>query len=398
MINIFTALAAVAIGIVLGFTLRALKISASLGMSLLLPLCFALKPYSALLMLTAIYCSASTKYSPNTKKHLPDFCILMVFTSIFIFIIPLLINLALKIDKVQFLALSVFCITSIICVQAYGINLSDWDDNRKSRFLPFFLSAISAMTGLMIPTIGIDVGTGAQRYSMRISELYGGIDFIIVVLGLCCLGEMLHAVFKPRGQQQVNDVNTSDTSNWCRVLDILPAVTFGIPLSQASAIIVGTFALYGIPQTEFMHDIPAFTIPAVIALSIVMHTIIYTVYERIKRTNKELLSPVVLYPIFTTAAFVGAYSINYRLFDVFTLIVFGLLGFMMKRLNFPTTPLIVCAAFGSRMEEVYRMPFSWSLITGLFYLLSVIVIIFYAIKCFKGGNLHRDTEKLQNMI
>ena len=379
-LNIITVLSVV-IGTILGFALRTLKLSAALGMSLLLPLCFVLKPYSVLLILISIYCGASITHSPKTKKNLADFCISMVFTFSLVLVIPLLINFALIIDKVQFLALCVFCITSIICFEAYCISFSDRGDIRKTRFLAFFLSAMSAMTGLMIPTIGIDVGTGAQRYSMRVSELYGGIDFIIVALGVCCLGEILYAVSKPKGQEKGNDVIQNDSGdqllNILKISEILPAITLGVPFSQASAVLAGTFAAYGIPQAEFMNGFPYNTIPTVIALSIVMQTIIRTVYEKIMRSNRELLSPVALYPIFTIVAFVGAYSINYRLFDVFTLIAFGLLGFAMKRLSIPTTPLIICVSFGSYMEGAYRAPFSWSLITGIFYLLTIIVLVMY---------------------
>ena len=378
-ISIFTALAAVAAGTVFGFKLRALKLSASFGMSLLLPLCFALKPETALFMLMAIYCGAYVKYPSNVKKYMTDFCILTVLALSFIFIIPILAKIALKIDRVQFLALSVFCITLAIYFQASSIQLPGWN-NKRARLLSLFLSIMSAMTGLMIPTIGIDVGTGAQRYSMGITELFGGIDFIILVLGLCCLAEILHAV-SGRGRQKGDCVTSSvKLLNICKLSEILPAVTFGIPCTQASAIIVGTFALYGIPQAEFMSGISVFALPAVIALSIIIQVMIKIVHEKI---NKELLSSVAFYPIFAAVAFVGAYSINYRLFDMFLLTFFGSMGFLMKRLNFPVMPLIVCAAFGSRMEWAYRAPFAWSLPVALFYLLSVIVLAVYIKKTLK---------------
>jgi putative tricarboxylic transport membrane protein len=186
------------------------------------------------------------------------------------------------------------------------------------------------------------------------------------------------------------------------MLEIMPAITFGIPLSQSSAIIVGTFALYGIqlsdsltylqikPKSLVMLAFAVFImIYAINAVLIKIKSVIETAHRKI--SNKEL--PVAFYtklnsnatwyyPVLTVIAFIGAYSINYRLFDMFLLIAFGLLGFLMKRLNFPITPLIICASFGPRLENAYRTSFAWSFPTALFYMLSFVIIVIYIKKAF----------------
>ena len=426
MINI-SLLVATAAGLILGITLRALKLSVLFGMGLLLPLCFMLKPETAFFMLLAIYLGGYYRkksewhrikisgkgfyvrilpflkflklieYNPEkTKICLKGFCaFIAILLPIFI------IYLLREIGKAQFLALSVLCVTSVICFQASNIQIYDYENKRKSRFLSLFLSVMSATIGLAIPTIGIDAGTGAQRYSMGAPELYGGIDFIIVVLGLCCLGEILYDVSEIKERQKVNFQNDIELPHVCKPADILSAVALGIPFSQASAIMVGMFALYGISHSEIMAGISgAFENPAPVTvdsvnftpivfcilyfaaykLLIKMQPVIKRVQEKIKNVSKWSLSPAALYPIFAVAAFVGAYSINYRLFDLFLLIAFGALGFAMRRMNFPITPLIVCAAFGPRLEEAYRAPFSWSTLTVSFCLLSVIVLAMYVKK------------------
>lgn len=421
-----TVLLVFAAGMILGFALLTLRISVIFGMGLLLPLCYVLKPQTALLILMATYCGAfivsfsekrrwyRLRFNENegfckralmqklvifdlikynnvkTKVRLTTFCIII---AIFLPILP--VFFLLEIDMVQFLALSVFCITSVVCFQASNIPISDCDNKIRARFLSLFLSAISAMTGLLIPTIGIDVGTGAQRFSMGISELYGGIDFIIVVLGLCCLGEILYVTSERRGQPKSSYYRIeSELINPSKLAELFSVVFLGIPFSQASAIIVGAFALYGISNTETLEivfgviDAEPKTISTLSFLFVLisfMQSIFKIVNKKIKKAGKKLLSPVAIYPIITVAAFVGAYSVNYRLFDLFMLIAFGLLGFIMRRLHFPITPLVVCAAFGPRLEAAFRAPFSWSPLTAVFYFLSVVILAIYFMESVRDG-------------
>lgn len=399
---------------ILGFALETLSISVLFGMGLLLPLCYVLKPEITLLLLIATYWGASvTSFSEKRRwyrlkvtendgfyiltliQYLDIFGFIkynrvktkirLTFSSIIVslFLPILTIFFLLEIDRVEFLALSVFCITTVICFQASNASVSNFNNNVRTRFLSLFLSAMSAMTGLLIPTIGIDIGTGAQRFSMGVSELFGGIDFIIVVLGLCCLGEILYATSEQRAWQKIKYTRIeSELIDACKPAELFSVVPLGIPFSQASAIIVGAFTIYGISHSEALEIVFGFentinTLTVLMTVILLMQIVIRTVNRKMKKLRKVLFFPAAIYPIITVAAFVGAYSINYRLFDMFMLIVFGLLGFIMRQLHFPITPLLVCAAFGSRLEAAYRTPFSWSPLTASFYILSAVVIAIY---------------------
>ena len=52
--------------------------------------------------------------------------------------------------------------------------------------------------------------------------------------------------------------------------------------------------------------------------------------------------------------FIGAYSLNNSLFDIFMLLFFGLLGFIFKSLNYPATPLLVGLVLGPVFEKSLR--------------------------------------------
>ena len=53
---------------------------------------------------------------------------------------------------------------------------------------------ISALIGLAIAMIGVDIVTGAQRYTFGSPELIGGIDFVVVAIGLFGIGELFYSI------------------------------------------------------------------------------------------------------------------------------------------------------------------------------------------------------------
>jgi putative tricarboxylic transport membrane protein len=55
---------------------------------------------------------------------------------------------------------------------------------------------ISALMGFALATVGVDLQTGQQRFTMGSAELIGGIDFIPVAIGLFGLGELFYAFYQ----------------------------------------------------------------------------------------------------------------------------------------------------------------------------------------------------------
>jgi putative tricarboxylic transport membrane protein len=62
----------------------------------------------------------------------------------------------------------------------------------------------------------------------------------------------------------------------------------------------------------------------------------------------------VLYPLIFGIAIVGAYSLSGSLFDTGLLAVFGLLGYAMRKLDYPSAPLILGLVLGDSMERALR--------------------------------------------
>ncbi len=61
-----------------------------------------------------------------------------------------------------------------------------------------------AAAGILISTVGLDVGTGIPRFTFGIPAMFGGIDFLYVVVGMFALAEVLHSI----GAGQPNPIRT----------------------------------------------------------------------------------------------------------------------------------------------------------------------------------------------
>jgi putative tricarboxylic transport membrane protein len=61
-----------------------------------------------------------------------------------------------------------------------------------------------------------------------------------------------------------------------------------------------------------------------------------------------------LYPLILAAAFVGSYAVRYSMFDVASCLAFGLLGWVLKRHQFPVVPIVLGMVLGGIIEENFR--------------------------------------------
>lgn len=96
--------------------------------------------------------------------------------------------------------------------------------------------------------------------------------------------------------------------------------------------------------------------------------------------------PKILMPIITVIAFSGAYSMNNSVFDLWLLIIFGVIGFLMKKAKFDPAPLIIGFVLGPTLERSFRqglvigdgqlLSFMTRPISGTILSLTIIIIFY----------------------
>ena len=63
-------------------------------------------------------------------------------------------------------------------------------------------------------------------------------------------------------------------------------------------------------------------------------------------------------PVVTSLCVIGSFACNNRLFDVGLMFVFGIMGFLMRRFDYPVAPLILAMVLGKMMDSNFRQAVS----------------------------------------
>ena len=66
------------------------------------------------------------------------------------------------------------------------------------------------------------------------------------------------------------------------------------------------------------------------------------------------LPPAILMPGVTMVSFVGIYSLTGSYFDLLLVVLFGILGYVLRKLDIPTVPVILGILLGGKMEKQLR--------------------------------------------
>jgi putative tricarboxylic transport membrane protein len=67
-----------------------------------------------------------------------------------------------------------------------------------------------------------------------------------------------------------------------------------------------------------------------------------------------------LYPLIILFCTIGAYSINFSIFDIFLAIFFGILGYILRKGNFELAPLVLAFILSRLMEQAFRQSLTMS--------------------------------------
>jgi putative tricarboxylic transport membrane protein len=145
--------------------------------------------------------------------------------------------------------------------------------------------------------------------------------------------------------------NNSDTGG-----SLVPLLTLGIPGSNTTAILLAALILWGFrPGPLLIQDNPELFWGLVASMYVgnvmllILNLPLVPLFAQILRVPAH-----VLYPAILGISIVGAYSASASLFDVWMLGFFGLLGYGMRKLDFPAAPLVLGLVLCDGMERALR--------------------------------------------
>ncbi|MBI2466891.1 MAG: tripartite tricarboxylate transporter permease [Candidatus Rokubacteria bacterium] len=137
---------------------------------------------------------------------------------------------------------------------------------------------------------------------------------------------------------------------------LLPMVTLGIPGSPTAAVILGGLYIWGlspgpslfVEQKDFVWGLIASMYVGNV-MGVLVCLFLVPVFAAILRVPSPILTPLII-----LLSSIGAYAVKNSTFDIWLLLLFGVAGYVFKKLNYPLAPFVVALVLGDMTEEALR--------------------------------------------
>jgi putative tricarboxylic transport membrane protein len=142
----------------------------------------------------------------------------------------------------------------------------------------------------------------------------------------------------------------------------VPMLTLGVPGSGTTAVMMGALTMYNItPGPQLFAEQPTL-VWALIASLMIGNIILLVLNLPLVGFFARLLSipSYILIPIIATVSFVGVYAIHSTIFDLLLCMGLGIVGYILRKFDFPLAPLILGFVLGELMESNLRRALSIS--------------------------------------
>jgi len=134
---------------------------------------------------------------------------------------------------------------------------------------------------------------------------------------------------------------------------LVPMLTLGVPGSGTTAVLLAMLISLNITPGPLMFTQHADVVWGVIAALLIGNFLLLILNIPMIGIFVKLLSVPTHYllPIVTMVAFVGIYSISHSAFDLKFMVVFGVAGYLLRKLDIPLVPIILGMLLGPEMEK-----------------------------------------------
>ena len=146
---------------------------------------------------------------------------------------------------------------------------------------------------------------------------------------------------------------TESANNGCSGGAMIPLLSLGVPGDSVTAILLGAFIMKGIQPGPMMYITELPTVYKVFAALMLANLAMLLVgclgvriFAKIVSVEKKLL-----YPIILIISLLGAFSINKNVFDIGVCVVFGIVGWLLNKYEFPLSPILLALILGPMCEK-----------------------------------------------
>ncbi len=137
---------------------------------------------------------------------------------------------------------------------------------------------------------------------------------------------------------------------------LLPMLALGIPGSPTAAVLLGGLLIWGLQpgpllfteQKDFVWGlIASMYLGNLVGLVVVLTTV--PLFASILRIPFSIIAPVII-----VICAIGAYTVHNAMLDIWFMLLFGIIGYVFKKLDYPIAPLVLALVLGDKAEDSFR--------------------------------------------
>jgi putative tricarboxylic transport membrane protein len=140
------------------------------------------------------------------------------------------------------------------------------------------------------------------------------------------------------------------------VAAMLPMITLGIPGSPTAAVMLGGLVMWGLqPGPMLFKEKPEFVWGLIASMytgniiGVLMVLAFVPFFAAILKIPFAILTPLI-----TVVCAIGAYAVHNSMIDIWYMLLFGVVGYVFKKLDYPLAPLVLALVLGDHAENALR--------------------------------------------
>lgn len=262
----------------------------------------------------------------------------------------LLFNLDGFLNQINFL---------VLAIGIYGIGEMLWtiEVSRGNSTMSKAVITVNRMLGNVKELLGtwkIAVSSSFLGYFVGILPAAGATPGALMAYGVAKMTSKNADNF---GKGEVAGVVAPEAANNAASTgSMLPMLTLGIPGSPTTAILLGAMVIWGItPGPTLFVDEPELVWGLTASLyvanlfALLANVFMIPLFLWVLRMPFTILAPVIF-----ALSVIGGYAATQRLFDVWLMLVFGVVGYLMRKLDYPLAPAVLAIVLGPIAEPKLR--------------------------------------------
>jgi putative tricarboxylic transport membrane protein len=197
-------------------------------------------------------------------------------------------------------------------------------------------------------------------------------------------------------------VGPESANNGAVIASLIPLLSLGIPFSPPAAILLAGLRLHNVnPGPMLFQNAPELFWGFVASMYIANVLLLVFNLPLVGIFSKVATAPAhVLIPLISIMCLIGGYSVRNSMFDVYLMIIFGIVGFIFQWYRFPVVPIIIGLVLGPMLEINFRLTLKvfsgnlWGVMTRPIVLVFLVLTIILPIVAMKFKHKGMLSEKV----